>query len=210
MFLRRAFHYTKLVVKPILCNEMNSKCHVDLIDMQSKADEQYKFILVYQEHLTKFVQLRPLKTKRAEVVAYVLLHIFTIFDAPSILQSNNDREFANNVIKEMCNMWLELKMVHGKPRHSQNQGSVERCNQDVENMLSSWLETNNTNKWSEGLRFVKVMKNRAHRTDINCSPYEVMLGATLKIGLKNFIPNDSLGIKFFSPTFNFAITAENR
>lgn len=118
-----------LVVKPILNNEMNSRCQVDLIDMQSQADEQYKFILVYQDHLTKFVQLRPLKSKRAEEVAYVLLDIFTIFGAPSILQSNNGREFANNVIKELCSMWPELKMVHGKPRHLQSQGSVERCNQ---------------------------------------------------------------------------------
>ncbi|XP_023214332.1 KRAB-A domain-containing protein 2-like, partial [Centruroides sculpturatus] len=181
-----------LVVKPILCNKMNSRCQVDLTDMQSQADEEYKFILVYQDHLTKFVQLRPLKTKRAEEVAHVLLDIFTIFGAPSILQSDNGREFANNIIKEMCNMWSELKMVHGKPRHSQSQGSVERCNQDVENMLSSWLETNNTNKWSEGLRFVQLMKNRAYHTGINCSPYEAMFGAKLKVGLKNFIPNEYL------------------
>ncbi|XP_023218899.1 SCAN domain-containing protein 3-like [Centruroides sculpturatus] len=160
--------------------------------MQSQANKEYKFILMYQDHLIKFIQLLPLKTKRAEEVAYVLLDIFTIFSAPSILQSDNSREFANNIIKEMCNMWSELKMVHGKPRHSQSQGSVERCNQDVENMLSSWLETNNTNKWSEGLRFVQLMKNRTHHTGINCSPYEAMFGAKLKVGLKNFIPNESL------------------
>ncbi|XP_023239511.1 KRAB-A domain-containing protein 2-like [Centruroides sculpturatus] len=136
--------------------------------------------------------ISELKTKKAEEVAYVLLDIFTIFGAPSILQSDNGREFANNIIKETCNMWSELKMVHGKPRHSQSQSSVERCNEEVKNMLSSWLEINNTNKWSEGLRFVLLMKNRAHHTGINCSPYEAMFGAKLKVGLKNFIPNESL------------------
>ena len=68
---------------------MNARCQVDLIDMQTQGDNQYKFILVYQDHLTKFVQLRPLKTKTAEEVAYVLLDIFTIFGAPSIFQSDN-------------------------------------------------------------------------------------------------------------------------
>ncbi|XP_031344445.1 KRAB-A domain-containing protein 2-like [Photinus pyralis] len=181
-----------LVVKPILSKDMNSRCQVDLIDMQSQEDEGYKFILVYQDHLTKFVQLRPLKTKRAEEVAYVLLDIFTIFGAPSILQSDNGREFANCVITELCDMWQELKMVHGKPRHSQSQGSVERCNQDVENMLSSWLTTNKSKKWSEGLRFVQLMKNRAHHSGINCSPYEAMFGVKLKVGLKSFVPDDAL------------------
>ncbi|XP_044745145.1 uncharacterized protein LOC123307008 [Coccinella septempunctata] len=165
---------------------------VDLIDMQSQADDQYKFILVYQDHLTKFIQLRPLKSKRAEEVAYVLLDIFSIFGAPSILQSDNGREFANSTIRELCSMWPELKMVHGKPRHSQSQGSVERANQDVENMLCSWLEDNSTSKWSEGLRFVQLMKNRAHHSGINCTPYEAMFGTKLKFGLKSFLPTDVL------------------
>ena len=109
-----------LVIRPMICNEMNTRCQIDLIDMQSQADKDYKFIFVYQDHLTKFVQLRSLKTKTAEEVAYVLLDIFTIFGAPSILQSDNGREFSNRVIEEVCAMWPELKIVHGKSRHSQS------------------------------------------------------------------------------------------
>ena len=72
--------------------------------------------------------MHPLKTKTAEEVSYVLLDIFTIFGAPSILQSDNGREFSNRVKEELCSMWSGLKIVHGKPRHSQSQGSVERAN----------------------------------------------------------------------------------
>ena len=71
-----------LVVKPILHNEMNSRCQVDLIDMQSSPDRDMKFILVYQDHLTKFVLLRSLYSKRADEVAHHLLDIFTTFGAP--------------------------------------------------------------------------------------------------------------------------------
>ncbi|XP_072751056.1 KRAB-A domain-containing protein 2-like [Anoplolepis gracilipes] len=105
--------------------------------MQSQPDNDFKFILVYQDHLTKFVQLRALKSKRAEEVACNLIDIFTIFGAPSILQSDNGREFSNQIVEEACAMWPDLTIVHGKPRHSQTQGSVERANQDIENMLSS-------------------------------------------------------------------------
>jgi hypothetical protein len=41
-------------------------------------------------------------------------------------------------------MWPEVKIVHGKARHSQSQGSVERANQDIESMIATWMETNNT------------------------------------------------------------------
>ncbi|KAI5717175.1 hypothetical protein M8J77_001334 [Diaphorina citri] len=182
-----------LVVKPLLSKEMNSRCQIDLIDMQAQADSDFKFIFVYQDHLTKFVQLRPLKSKRAEEVAHVLLDIFCAFGAPSILQSDNGREFCNRVIEELCSKWKDLKIVHGKPRHSQSQGSVERANQDIESMLSSWMETHHSTKWSEGLRFVQFSKNRAHHTGINCSPYEAMFGVPAKVGLKtSSLPKEAL------------------
>lgn len=65
-----------LVVKPIISKELNSRCQVDLIDMQSQPDGAYKFILVYRDHLTKSVQLRPLTAKTAVNVAYELMDLF--------------------------------------------------------------------------------------------------------------------------------------
>jgi zinc finger BED domain-containing protein 5/7/8/9 len=91
--------------------------------MQAQPDGDYKFIMVYQDHLPKFVIFRPFTHKRNEEVAYVLIDIFITFGAPVILQSDNGREFANKVI-ELCSMWEELKIVHGKPRHSQSQVKV--------------------------------------------------------------------------------------
>lgn len=97
-------------------SEINSRCQVDLFDMQSHSDGEYKFIMVYHDHLTKFVYIRALKLERTEEVATSLIDIFCIFGAPSILQSKNGREFAKRVIEELCFMWSDLKIVHGKPR----------------------------------------------------------------------------------------------
>lgn len=172
-----------LVSKPILHSEMNSRCQVDLIDFQTQPDGNYKFIMVYQDHLTKFVLLRALTSKRAEEVAHHLNDIFLTIGAPCILQSDNGREFVNNVISELASLWSELKIVHGKPRHSQSQGSVERANQDIENMLSSWLKDNASTKWSEGLRYVQFMKNRAYHSGIKQSPYKALFGIEPRVGL---------------------------
>lgn len=86
-----------------------------------------------------------------------MLDIFLTFGAPVILQSDNGREFVNQIITELASLWPELKIVHGKPRHSQNQGSVERANQDIENMLAVWMKDNKTTKWAEGLKFIQFM-----------------------------------------------------
>ena len=88
---------------------MNSRCQVDLIVIQSNPDRDIKFILVYQDHLKKFVLLRSLHSKRADEVAYHLLDIFTTFLAPNIHHSDKTGDFCNQIIKSSCEMWNGIK-----------------------------------------------------------------------------------------------------
>jgi hypothetical protein len=39
-------------------------------------------------------------------------------------------------------MWPDCTLVHGKPRHPQSQGSVERGNADIKDMLESLVDLN--------------------------------------------------------------------
>jgi hypothetical protein len=174
---------TGVVVRPILSKEFNSRCQVDLIDMQSSPQGQFKWIMVYQCHLTKFIILRPLTSKRAGEVAFQLLDIFLLFGAPVILQSDNGTEFTAQVITELKQLWPQLVMVHGKPRHPQSQGSVERANSDIKDILVAWMSDNNTQDWSIGLKFVQQQKNGAHHAGINRTPFKAMFGEDPKVGL---------------------------
>ncbi|XP_045446899.1 uncharacterized protein LOC123655106 [Melitaea cinxia] len=135
---------------------MNIRCQVDLIDFQTQPDGNFKFIMVYQDHLTKFVLLRALQCKRAAEVAYHLNDIFLTIGAPCILQSNNGRKFVNNVISELA-------------RHSQSQGSVERANQAIENMIGSWMNENVSTKW----KLIKDDRNVNLTEDRNDNVVEV-------------------------------------
>ena len=173
---------TGVVVKPILSSDLNSRGQVDLVDMQSSPQAQFKWIMVYQCHLTKFVILRPLTSKRAAEVAFQLLDIFLLFGAPAILRSDNGSEFTAHVITELKDLWPDLIMVHGKPRHPQSQGSVERANGDIKDMLIAWMSDNNTQDWSIGLRFVQNMKNSAYHSGIKSTPHKAMFGCDPKVG----------------------------
>ena len=173
-----------LVVRPIHSQYVNSRRQVDLIDMRSEPDGYYRVIMNYQNHLTKFTILRPLKNKTSEEVAYQLIDIFCMFGAPFILQSENGREFTNKIIQNLADVWPRMKLVHGKPRHSESQGSVERSNQDVRDMLIAWMSDNNKTKTgSEGLRFIQSRKHRAVHSGIKTSPYEAMFGMAQRIRL---------------------------
>jgi hypothetical protein len=77
---------------------------MDLIDFQTLPDGDYKWLMVYQDHFTKYIQLRPLKNKSAIEIASVLLDIFSIFGVPAILQSDNGREFRNEIVSAFKTM----------------------------------------------------------------------------------------------------------
>ena len=81
-------------------------------------NEPYNFLLVYQDHLTKFIVLRPLKKKTAAEVTSILLDIFCLIGPPHILQSDKGKEFKNiDLAKMIRELWPGCKTVNGRPRH---------------------------------------------------------------------------------------------
>ena len=81
---------------------------MDLIDFQTSPDGEFKWLLVYQDHFTKFVTLRSLMSKSAIEVAADLLDIFTIIGVPAILESDNGKEFRNQVVRSLKAMWPDM------------------------------------------------------------------------------------------------------
>ncbi|XP_071056140.1 KRAB-A domain-containing protein 2-like [Onthophagus taurus] len=190
---KKKFPRKGIVVCPILSSDFNHRGQVDLIDLQSTPDRNYKWLLHYQDHGTKFSFLRPLTSKRAAEVAIELLKIFLEVGCPKILQSDNGREFTAAVIQELTAMWPTCKIVNGRPRHPASQGSVERSNQDVEAMLRAWLIDNGTKNWGIGCYFVQFQKNSSFHRTIKRSPYKALFGTEPKIGLhSSHIPAELL------------------
>ena len=144
--------------------------------------------------MSKFCVLRPLNRKTAAAVAEVLIEIFTLLGPPSILQSDNGREFKNKeIVDEVLSMWPGLRMGNGKTRHSQSQGSVERANRDIENLLACWQAENNSTNWSKALNIIQFQKNKKWHSGINREPYMAMFGRKPEFGLKDLnLPDEVL------------------
>lgn len=73
----------------IVHSTFNYRAQLDLIEYQSQAYDDYRHIMVYQDHLTTLVILSALKRKHAEVIASHLIEIYTTFGAPIIHHSDN-------------------------------------------------------------------------------------------------------------------------
>ncbi|XP_066969193.1 KRAB-A domain-containing protein 2-like [Macrobrachium rosenbergii] len=158
--------------------------------MQSLPVKNCKWVMMYQDHLTKFCALRPITSKREAEVVYHLMDLFLLLTAPVILQSDTGSEFTTHVVTELKDVWLSLKIVHGRPCHPHSQGSVGRANSDIKDMLTAWL-ADNTGDWTIGVKFVQFQMNSNLHAGINHSPYKALFGCPTKIGLTSFtLPDD--------------------
>ena len=68
---------------------------------------------------------------------------------------------------------------------TKSQGSVERANQDVENIVAVWKRDNNRSDWAAALPIIQYTKNARHHTGIGRSPFRAMFGKEASLGVEH-------------------------
>jgi transposase InsO family protein len=89
------------------------RVQIDLIDMRHCPDANF------MDHFSKFHVLFPLKIKSAAKVGCMLEErVLAYFGPPKIFHSDNDREFVNNVMRSLFEVWGgQVTFINGRPRH---------------------------------------------------------------------------------------------
>lgn len=98
--------------QPIITRGFGKRGQIDLIDFQSMPDGNFKYLCNYIDHGIKFAFSIPIVSKRPSTVAFVLLQIFTIIGPPSILQSDNGREFIDQAGGKHIDLSDEVSLIH--------------------------------------------------------------------------------------------------
>ena len=126
-------HCKKPILTPIKANQFLGHVEMDLIDFRNLPCEchlRHLWVLHVVDHYTKFSWLFALKRKQTEEVAGALTNLFWMFGFPSVLHSDNGKEFKSKTMSELCGKH-NIKQVHGAPRTPSTQGLVERNNRTV-------------------------------------------------------------------------------
>ncbi|CAG8825682.1 9923_t:CDS:2, partial [Gigaspora margarita] len=84
-------------------------------------------LLLYAEHNDGYSYVLTL-IDEGNMIHGELVNIFKNFGPPTKLQADNGSKFITSVLKKTCNAF-EIKLVHGRARHPQSQGKIERFNQ---------------------------------------------------------------------------------
>lgn len=165
-----------------LCKTANEKLYyrgqVDVIDMPIKLACDYKYFLVYEDRVSRFVVLEGLRENTANEVAERLLDVLAIIGAPQVLQSSNGRKFAEEVARELRLLWKDFVILHGEMSESNGE------RRDFKTLVESWIEENPTYTWRQALKYVQILQNTTFRCENEKVPYDVMFGRNVHEELK--------------------------
>ena len=153
-----------------------TRLQIDLVDMRTRPDGEFKWIMHCRDHFSKYSWGYAFPTKDAWYVAENLLQLFFQFGSCKILQSDNGKEFTAQIIKDLKKMWPGLVIVNGRPRHPQSQGLVERGNSTLCDILGKFLQDRNTNHWVSCLLPAIYSMNTSIAQGIKHTPFEVVFG----------------------------------
>jgi hypothetical protein len=139
-----------------------------------KSIDGYVYCLVLVDVCTGFIMLRPLKDKRAQTVAKELWSIFTTIGIPRVLQSDNGKEFKNEILRAL-NAQIGVPHRFISEYNPRADGKVERVVRTVKMTVMKLLH-GATVYWPHHLPFVQYSYNDKIQSLTGSTPFALMYG----------------------------------
>ncbi len=141
---------------------------MDLIGPLHRTDHGNEYIVVMQDHFTKWIEGAAMATKEAMLVADVIVNDN---GTPLNLHSDRGTEFTAAMHRCLCDL-LSIHKTYSMAYNPQSNGAVERCNRTLLSMLRT-VVSEQQNDWDDHLP--------AAYTGI--SPYKMVYGVEITLPL---------------------------
>ena len=155
---------------------------VDIVGPFPENSEGKKYILVVVDQFTKWSEAYAIHNQEAVTVAEVLTREwFFRYSPPETLHSDQGRQFESRLIYEICHI-LGIKKTRTSPYHPQGDGSAERFNRTLLNMLAIAARNNPLN-WENYVRPLCMAYNTSVHSSTGFTPFYLMFGREARLPL---------------------------
>ncbi|KAG5869808.1 hypothetical protein JTB14_037543 [Gonioctena quinquepunctata] len=151
------------------------KIFIDIVGPLNQTDNFNKFLLTFQDDLTKFSIAIPIPDQTANTVAYnSTTKIICQFGAPNFLVTDQGTNFLSQIFKETCRI-LEIKQIQCTSYHPQSDGSLERSHRTLVEYLRSYINKD-MNNWHDFMPFATFVFNTTPHSSTGYTPFELLYG----------------------------------
>ena len=156
------------------------KIHVDFIGPLPESTSGNQHILVLIDQFTKWLEIVPLKTQKAEVTARAVVdHFIARFGCAVQLITDQGTNFESALFKEMCKLLGIHKSRTTSWRPSAN-GQVERHNLTIKNAIRCYVSKHQRD-WDVNLPLIASAIRASVNRSTGFTPNRLMLGREISI-----------------------------
>jgi transposase InsO family protein len=123
----------------------NQMWQADLVDMGSKPDNGYKWILTVVDIFSKYAYARAMRNKEKQTVATAMADILRT-QKPRLLQTDNGSEFIASNFQALLRRY-NVKHITGLAGRAFSQGNIERWNGTVKAVIGRLWTARKQKKW---------------------------------------------------------------
>ena len=164
---------------------------MDLLDMSVTTARGNRYVLVMVDCFTRWTEAFPLPDKTAQSVADAFFNqVVCRFGMPSVIHSDQGREFENKIMQELCLLGGSHK-TRTTPYHPESDGMVERFNRTLLMMLAMFAGKNRDD-WDDLLPAVMMAYRSSVHESTGFSPYRLMFGEECTLPMDIGLPKEQV------------------
>ena len=161
---------------------------MDMLDMSVTTPKGNQYVLVMVDCFSRWTEACPLPDKTALAVADAFFqHVVCRFGMPSVIHSDQGREFDNKVMQELC-LLCGAHKTRTTPYHPESDGLVERFNRTLLMMLAMFAGENRDD-WDDILPAVMMAYRSTVHESTGYSPYRLMFGEECTLPIDVGLPS---------------------
>lgn len=156
------------------------KCSMDIVGPLSISNNGNKYMLTFQDDLSKFTLAVPIERQDADTVAEAFVeNIVLRYGIPSVLLTDQGSNFLSDVFKRVCKL-LRITRIHTTAYHPESNGALERSHRTLIEYLRHFV-TGDQAYWDKWLPYAIFVFNTTPHSSTGYTPFELMYGRKVSI-----------------------------
>ena len=154
---------------------------VDLIGPLKLTRQGNKYILSIIDYYTKYAEAVALPNQEAETVVRALEQVFARHGMPSVLLTDQGRNFESHLVASMCQLF-GIEKRRTTAYHPQTDGLCERFNGILKTLLRMRVN-NDKDDWDEQLPHALLAYRVSKQSSTGATPFEMLYGRDPRLPL---------------------------
>lgn len=151
------------------------KIFLDIVGPLTPTYSNNKYLLTFQDDLSKYVIAIPLPNQEAATVAKAFVtKIICSYGIPQTLVTDQGTNFCSQLFKNTCKL-LHIKHINCTSYHPQSNGALERSHRTLKEYLRSFIQSDQLN-WDEFIPYACFTYNTTPHKSTNFTPFELLFG----------------------------------